>query len=202
LALINAVPQILNVSNIASVRISDVGSKDISSTILINLTKEINKVVSGDPTRPGAVVTYGTDALEESAIFLHATVNCGKPVVVVGAMRPATATLADGTYNLLEAVTVTATPASRNRGAIVVLNDRIASPDYVVELDTSTLDTFKALEMGYLSEIISDKPFYFYPPVTPTGKTTIDISKITSIPRVDILYSYQDMHNDTLYNAI
>jgi L-asparaginase len=50
--------------------------------------------------------------------------------------------------------------------------------------------------------MISDKPFYFYPPVLPTGKTAIDVSTITSIPRVDILYSYQDMHNDTLYDAI
>jgi L-asparaginase len=202
LTLINAVPQILNVSNVAGVQISNVGSEDVTSTILVNLAKEINKVVCGDPTMAGAVVTHGTDTLEESAFFLDATVNCGKPVVVVGAMKPATAISADGPYNLLEAVTVAATPASRNRGAMVVLNDRIASAYYVVKLDANTLDTFKALEMGYLGEMISDKPFYFYPPVTPTGKTAIDISKVTSIPRVDILYSYQDMHNDTLYNAI
>jgi Asparaginase, N-terminal len=117
-------------------------------------------------------------------------------------MRPATAISADRLYKLLEAVTVAASPASRHRGAVVVLIDRIASAYYVVKLNANTLDAFKALEMGYLGEVISDKPIYFYPPVTPTGKTAIDISKITSIPRVDILYSYQDMHNDTLYNAI
>lgn len=202
MTLINAVPQILNVSNVAGVQISNVGSEDITSSILLSLSKEINRVVCGDPTMVGAVVTHGTDTLEESAFFLDATVNCGKPVVVVGAMRPATAISADGPCNLLEAVTVAASPASRNRGAMVVLNDRIASAYYVVKLDANTLDTFKALEMGYLGEMISDQPFYFYPPVTPTGKTVIEISNITSIPRVDILYSYQDMYNDTLYNAI
>jgi L-asparaginase len=151
LTLINAVPQILNVSNVAGVQIANVGSEDITSTILLKLAKEINKVVCGDPTMAGAVVTHGTDTLEESAFFLDATVNCGKPVVVVGAMRPATAISADESYNLLEAVTVAATPASRNRGAMVVLNDRIASAYYVVKLDANTLDTFKALEMGVIS---------------------------------------------------
>jgi L-asparaginase len=50
--------------------------------------------------------------------------------------------------------------------------------------------------------LISDKPYFYYPPSTPTGKVAYDVSNVTSIPRVDILFSYEDMHNDTLYNAI
>jgi L-asparaginase len=50
--------------------------------------------------------------------------------------------------------------------------------------------------------MISKKTFYFYPPVTPINKTAIEISNITSILMVGILYSYQDMRNDTLYNTI
>ncbi|EXJ88747.1 L-asparaginase [Capronia coronata CBS 617.96] len=202
LSLVDAVPEVLNISNIAGVQISNVGSEDVTSEILLNLSKYINKVVCGDSTMAGAVVTHGTDTLEESAFFLDATVNCGKPVVIVGAMRPSTAISADGPYNLLEAVTVAASNKSTNRGALVVLNDRIASAYYVTKNNANTLETFKPIEEGFLGTLVSDVPYYYYPPVTPTGKTAIDVSNITSIPRVDILYAYEDMSNDTLYNAI
>lgn len=58
------------------------------------------------------------------------TVNCGKPVVVVGAMRPATAISADGPANLLSAVSTAVSPESKDRGALVVLNDRIGAAFY------------------------------------------------------------------------
>jgi L-asparaginase len=124
---IDAIPQILNVSNVAGIQISNVGSGDVSSTMLLNLAKEINRVVCSDPTIAGAVVTHGTDTLEESAFLPRRNGQLRKPAVVVGAMRPATVISADGPYNLLEAVTVAVTPASRYRGVMVVLNDWIAS---------------------------------------------------------------------------
>ncbi|RFU28477.1 hypothetical protein B7463_g7856, partial [Scytalidium lignicola] len=202
LTLINAVPAILNVSNVAGIQSANVGSEDVTSSLLLEISKQINKYVCDDPTMAGAVVTHGTDVLEESAFFLDATVNCGKPVVIVGAMRPSTAISADGPYNLLEAVTVAASPLSRNRGAMVVLNDRITSAYYVTKTNANTLDTFKAVEMGHLGALVSDTPYFFYPPVTPTGKRAYDVSNVTSIPRVDILFAYEDMHNDTIFNAV
>ncbi|EHK97273.1 putative L-asparaginase 4 [Glarea lozoyensis 74030] len=150
----------------------------------------------------GAVVTHGTDTLEETAFFLDATVNCEKPVIIVGAMRPATAISADGPFNLLEAVSVAINPAARNRGAMVVMNDRIVSAYYVTKTNANTMDTFKAYEQGNLGTLISNTPYFFYPPVTPTGKAAYDIRNVTAIPRVDILMSYQDMSNDTLYSAV
>ncbi|KIM98508.1 hypothetical protein OIDMADRAFT_56865 [Oidiodendron maius Zn] len=202
LTLIDAVPAILNISNVAGVQISNVGSEDVTSTLLLKMAKQINEFVCGDPTMAGAVVTHGTDVLEETAFFLDATVNCGKPVIIVGAMRPSTAISADGPYNLLEAVTVAASPLAKDRGAMVVMNDRIVSAYYVTKTNANTLDTFKAIEMGNLGELISDTPYFFYPPVKPTGKKAYSIANVTSIPRVDILFAYEDMHNDTLYNAV
>ncbi|KAH6679392.1 L-asparaginase [Halenospora varia] len=202
LTLINAVPEILNVSNVAGIQVSNVGSEDVTSTILLRMAKQINEYVCNDPTMAGAVVTHGTDVLEETAFFLDATVNCGKPVVIVGAMRPSTAISADGPFNLLEAVTVAATPEARDRGAMVVMNDRIVSAYYVTKTNANTMDTFKAVEMGNLGELISNTPYFFYPPVKPTGKAAYSIMNVTSIPRVDILMAYEDMSNDTLYSAV
>lgn len=85
---------------------------------------------------------------------------------------------------------------------MVVMNDRIVSSYYVTKTNANTMDTFKAPEMGNLGELISNTPYFFYPAVEPTGKRSYDISNVTAIPRVDILFSYEDMQNDTLYNAV
>ncbi|KAF4175025.1 hypothetical protein CNMCM8694_009330 [Aspergillus lentulus] len=200
--LMDAVPEMLDVANVAGIQIANVGSPDVTSSLLLRMAKTLKEVVCDDPTMSGAVITHGTDTLEETAFFLDATVNCGKPIVVVGAMRPATAISADGPFNLLQAVTVAAHPTARNRGTLVVLNDRIVSAFYASKTNANTMDTFKAVEMGNLGAIVSNQPYFFYPPVMPTGKTTFDVRKLASIPRVDILYSYQDMQNDTLYDAV
>ncbi|KAH8431853.1 asparaginase ahrA [Aspergillus melleus] len=200
--LINKTPEVLDVANVAAVQFTNVGSEDISSTLLLRMAKQINEVVCKDPTMSGAIVTHGTDTLEETAFFLDATVNCHKPVVIVGSMRPSTAISADGPYNLLEAVTVASSPEARDRGAMIVLNDRIVSAFYASKTNANTMDTFKAPEMGNLGELVSNSPYFFYPAVEPTGKTAFDVSNIKSIPRVDILYAYEDMKNDTVYSAV
>lgn len=61
------------------------------------------------------------------------SVNCEKPVVIVGAMRPATAISADGPGNLLEGVSVAADPQAKGRGAMIVLNDRIGQAWYNIK---------------------------------------------------------------------
>nr|CAI6685106.1 CNT_HP1_G0035400.mRNA.1.CDS.1 [Saccharomyces cerevisiae] len=65
--------------------------------------------------------------MEETAFFLDLTINSEKPVCIAGAMRPATATSADGPMNLYQAVSIAASEKSLGRGTMITLNDRIAS---------------------------------------------------------------------------
>ena len=116
--LVDAVPELLNISNIAGYQISNVGSGSINETISLSLAHMINAELAKDEIS-GVVVTHGTDTLEETAFFLESTVNSTKPVIVVGAMRPATALSADGPLNLYQAVTLAGSPAGRNRGTMV-----------------------------------------------------------------------------------
>lgn len=111
------------------------------------------------------------------------TVNCGKPVVIVGAMRPATAYSADGPANLLQAVTAAASPLSKDRGALITMNDRVGSAWYTQKthgkeirswhLDETLLtsvnyvDTFKAPEPGYIGGFFNNRLFYYNSPATP-----------------------------------
>ena len=120
--LVEAVPEVLNVSNIYGYGVSNVASGNVNQTVLLNLTKLINRELA-KPEISGVVVTHGTDSLEETAFFLDMTVQSTKPVVVVGAMRPATALSADGPLNLFQAVTLATSKNARGRGAMITLNE-------------------------------------------------------------------------------
>lgn len=121
-ALIDAVPELLNISNVDGVQVSNVASGNINDTILLTMNREITESLAVDSNQ-GAVVTHGTDTLEETAFFLDLTTPSKKPVVVVGAMRPATATSADGPLNLYQAVTLAASEEAIGRGAMITLNE-------------------------------------------------------------------------------
>lgn len=199
--LINAVPELKDVATVSGEQISNVASGDINQAILLKMAKSINAKLAGGDTH-GVVITHGTDTTEETAFFLDLTVKSSKPVVVVGAMRPATAISADGPMNLLEAVTLAASKEAENRGAMVVLNDRIASAFYVTKTNSTTLDTFRSVDQGFLGTFIGGVPKFYYEPAKPAGKPFFDVSKYESLPKVVVLYSYQDQDTGLLDAAV
>ena len=189
--LLNAVPEIKNVADVSGEQISNVASGDINQAILLKMAKSINAKL-GERGTNGVVVTHGTDTLEETAFFLDLTVKSKKPVVVVGAMRPATAISADGPMNLLEAVTLAASKEAENRGTLVMFGDRISSAFYTTKTNTTTPDTFRSYDQGYLGAMVGLVPRFYYEPAKPIGKPQFDVSKYETLPKVVILYSYQD----------
>lgn len=199
--LISAVPSIAEVASVEGEQIANTASGNIDQTILLKLSKSINKRLTAAGIQ-GIVITHGTDTLEETAFFLDLTVNSHKPVVVVGAMRPATAISADGSMNLLEAVTLAASKEAEHRGTMVLLNDRIGSAFYTTKTNTTSLDTFKAPEQGYLGAFYGDKPYFFYQPAAPEHKPRFDVSQKTELAKVDIIYSYQDVDSGLLNAAV
>ncbi|KAF3003480.1 hypothetical protein E8E13_004064 [Curvularia kusanoi] len=199
--LITAVPELLNISNIAGYQISNVGSGDINSTISLTLAHMINAELSKSSVS-GVVVTHGTDTLEETAFFLSSTVNSTKPVVIVGAMRPATALSADGPLNLYQAILLAGSPAARNRGVMITLNDRIGSAFYTTKNNANTLDTFSSTEAGQLGSFVNQVPYFFYAPAEPVGRTVFDLANATSLAKVDILFAHQDMAPDLIDSAV
>lgn len=197
--LIDAVPDILNISNVAGYQVSNVDSGSINETILLRLNELINEELAKD-TVAGVVVTHGTDTLEESSFFLDLTVDSPKPVVMVGAMRPSTALSADGPLNLLQAVTLATSPNARGRGAMIVLNDRIGSAYYTTKNNANSLDTFYSTEAGQLGFFINQVPYFYYEATQPVGKASFNITGLDDLPMVDILYAHQDM-DPLLFNS-
>jgi L-asparaginase len=199
--LISAVPELKDVATVSGEQIANVASSDVTQQVLLKLSKAINSKLAEKDTH-GVVITHGTDTTEETAFFLDLTVKSNKPVVVVAAMRPATAISADGPMNLLEAVTLAASKDAENRGTMGVLNDRIAPAFYVTKTNSTTIDTFRAADQGYLGTFISGVPKFYYEPAKPVGKPSFDVSNLESLPKVAILYSYQDQDIALLEAAV
>jgi L-asparaginase type II len=157
------------------------------------LAKRVNVLLARADV-DGIVITHGTDTLEETAYFLDLVVKSRKPVVLVGAMRPSTALSADGPINLYNAVLLAASAEAVGKGVLVALNDQIHAARDVTKTNTSTLDSFKTTELGLLGYIQGSKPFFYR---TSSRKHTLDaefdISKIDSLPQVDIIYGYANM---------
>lgn len=145
-----------------------------------------------DPAVAGVVLTRGTNTLEEIAYFLTLTVRDARPVVLTAAMRPASALSPDGDLNLLSAVRVAGHPASRGKGALVVMNGQIFSARDVTKAITNRVEAFQARDMGPLGFADPDGQVVFFHETTRahTVASEFDVANLSSLPRVDIVMSY------------
>lgn len=109
------------------------------------------------PDIDAAVVTHGTDTLEETAYFLDCRHFSEKPIVLVGAMRNSSELSFDGPANLRAAARVATDPASQGRGVLVVLNQLIHAAADVTKADTQALDTFQSPVFGALGIVDTDR---------------------------------------------
>ena len=89
--LLKSVPGLGEVAQITGEQIASIGSQDMNDAVWIKLARRVNELqAKGDVD--GIVITHGTDTMEETGYFLDLVVKGDKPVVLVGSMRPATAT--------------------------------------------------------------------------------------------------------------
>ena len=201
-AMLAAVPGISDLATVKGEQISNVGSQDMSFQILLTVAKRINELTKSSDV-DGIVITHGTDTMEDSAFFLNLTVKTDKPVVMVGSMRPSTAVSADGPLNLYNAVGVAVDPNARGRGVLVVMNDSIHAAHSLTKTSTTSVETFLSPVRGLVGVASYGKnDFYFKPEWKHTTQSEFDISQVTQMPRVDIIYGYVDMPGDLIDAAV
>jgi L-asparaginase len=113
----------------------------------------------GDPHVDGAVVVQGTDTIEETAFFLDLLHGGPKPVVITGAMRPASAADYDGPASLRNAVRVAASAeaGAAGIGVVVGLDGTIEPADDVTKTHASAFDTFRSLNTGPLGRVDGER---------------------------------------------
>ncbi len=196
--LIRTVPELKRIARISGEQISNVGSQDMSFEIMTRLARKINSL-SADKDVHGIVVTHGTDTMEETAYFLNLTVKSPKTVVMTGAMRPATAISADGPLNIYNAAAVAADPKSRDRGVLVVMNDRIHGAHSLTKSNTTSVETFVSPINGLIGTVIYGRTTYFRTPSRAHTVSSRFSPPVTlPLPRVDIVYACADMPPDLI----
>src|ERR1043166_920981 len=197
-AMITAVPGIKDLANIKGEQISNVGSQDMSFDIMLKVAKRINELLP-NPDVDGVVVTHGTDTMEETAFFLNLTVKSDKPVVMVGSMRPSTAVSADGPLNLYNAVGVATDLQAKGRGVLVVMNDWIHAAHSLTKTSTTAIQTFMSPLRGVVGVAAYGKnDFYNAPAWKHTTGSEFDVTNVSKLPRVDIVFACADMPSDLI----
>jgi L-asparaginase len=110
-----------------------------------------------DASVDGAVVTHGTDTLEETAYLLDLVLTSAKPVILVGSMRNSADLGWDGPANLRAAVRVAADPQARELGVLVVMNDQLLAATEATKTHVEALETFQSRDFGPVGFLDKDR---------------------------------------------
>ncbi|CAI4678822.1 CBM_collapsed_G0039230.mRNA.1.CDS.1 [Saccharomyces cerevisiae] len=175
--LIEAVPSLAEKANLDYLQVSNVGSNSLNYTHLIPLYHGYLRGTRPLMTTLVRLSRQRPTLWRRQLFFLDLTI-IQRSQYVSQALRPATATSADGPMNLYQAVSIAASEKSLGRGTMITLNDRIASGD--------------------------DVEFY-YPPVKPNGWQFLTFptsQTLRKFPEVIILYSYQGLNPELIVKAV
>lgn len=165
-------------------QVAQVDSKDIGFAVWQPLLQRCWHWLA-DPSVDGIVVTHGTDTMEESAFFLHTVLTLSgapdKPVVLTGAMRPASSLSPDGPQNLVDALAVAAAPGAR--GVVVSFAGQVHSALDVQKVHPYRLDAFSSGEVGALGQVEEGIVRMVHP--APLGTATLPMARLPIAPQDD-----------------
>ncbi len=173
-------------------QVAQIDSKDMDFAVWRALAARCAHWLAQDEVR-AVVVTHGTDTLEETAYFLETLLAPDKPLVLTCAMRPATALMADGPQNLLDAVTVALD--ARAGGVLVVAAGAVHAARAVRKRHPYRLDAMDSGEAGPVAVVEAGQTRWFEKITRdPSARWSEDaIKKILSregLPRVEIVLSH------------
>ena len=201
-SLLKAVPNLDKLAVLTGEQVANIGSQDMNDEIWLKLAKRVNAVLA-EPGTDGVLITHGTDTLEETSYFLSLVTKSDKPVVMVGSMRPATATSADGPGNIYNGVAIATDPRAKGKGTLVCLNDVFHYARNVVKTDTTSVQTFVSVNRGPAGLVNTGKVFWFEPMDKKLGKASeFSVDGVDKLPRVDIIYAHANMSADLIEAAI
>lgn len=191
--LIDEVPEVETVANVEVKDVASTGSTGITFEHWLRLHEEIETAANRENPPDGIVVTHGSNTVEETAYFLHLTVSTSIPVVLTAAQRNHRLVGNDGDRNLLDAVMVAGNPASRGRGAMVVVNDEIHSARDVTKTVSGRPDAWSSGNRGVLGLVDKHDNVAFLRSIeqrhAPDTEFAIEDVAAADIPRVEIVYS-------------
>lgn len=139
---------------------SNVPSPHMSPKDMMELSKYVKKLLERDDIC-GAVVTHGTDSLEETAYLLDLTIHSDKPVVVTGSMRSGSELGYDGPANLSASICTAISDEAKGRGVLVCFNDELNCASEVTKTNSMQLNAFQTPNLGPIG-IVDNNVVIFY----------------------------------------
>ena len=199
--LIAAVPEIADIAELTVEQIASVGSQNISHDIWLKLAQRV-QTLQDDADIDGVVITHGTDTIEETAYLLSLVCKRNKPVVLVGAMRPADAASADGPGNLLRAVALAGYEPAAAWGASVVMNDSVHGARDVQKTSASGVQAFASPNTGPVAVMRGLQPVALRPAVA-AQDVVFDLAdaNCADLPEVAIIHAYAGQHGRCVRDA-
>lgn len=198
--LLAAVPQLAGIAEIRAEQVANVGSQNMTHDVWRALAERVDTLCQ-DASVAGIVITHGTDTLEETAYFLSLVIQHDKPVVLVGAMRPATALGAEGPANLYNAVALARHPDARGRGPLVVMNEDVHYAREIQKIASAGLCAFASPNRGRAGVMHGGAPcFYSRNTTTHTTQSEFSLALLEKAgwPRVDVVYAHANLQADLI----
>ncbi len=183
--LLATVPDVTKYARVEVNNLSNVPSDYMDPPRWMALTRAVEAALAR-PEVAGVIISHGTDTLEETAWWLDLTVDSPKPIVLVGAQRIASEPDFDGPRNLLNAVRIAVDPSATGMGAMLVMNNQINAAREVTKTHTSSVETFKSGDYGFLGEVDFDRVVFDR---APRRRQHVPI-KVDTMPAVEIVAMY------------
>jgi L-asparaginase len=149
-ALVAAVPALADVPGLQARTLGTWPGVLVSAADALDIARAAAAVAAGGR---GVVVTHGTDTLEETALLCDLLHGSDTPIVLTGAIRPASAAGADGPANLLDAVHAAGDPATAGLGAIVAFAGELHAAREVRKVDSVSPRAFASPRTGPLGRV-------------------------------------------------
>ena len=128
---------------LATEQVFSIPSEQMSGAHWLQLAGRLRARLSGDKAPDAIVITHGTDTLEETAFFLSLVLPATRPVLLTGAMRPASALSADGPGNLYDACRFALAARQAGIGGVFVsFGGRVLRADAVYKQHANRTDAF------------------------------------------------------------
>lgn len=187
--IINSIPKIEKVAKLRCYQLCNLDSNEMNKEVWMQLSNTINSLVLEEEI-DGIVVTHGTDLIEETAYYLTLTLNTNKPVVLTGAMRPATATSADGPFNLYQAVNLAGSDLARGKGVMVLFSNTIFSGRDVQKINNFKIDAFGQKASGCLGYMQDEEVYFFSETFKKHTSNSMFAGNYKTLPNVAIAYFF------------
>jgi L-asparaginase len=170
-------------------------SHELSAEDLLDLAKKIQELVDNDETF-GAVISIGTNALEDIAYFIDLVVRTSKTIVFTGSYFPQNHLVYDGKKNLYNALVIALHDNAQNLGTLITFNDTVVSAKWATKTKPGLAENFSNDGVGVIGYIIGDVFHQMMRPILKTYDTNFSIKRMSRYPKIGVLYSHLGMDLD------